>query len=464
MGVITHAFWARAIGPEQYGILGFTATIVSYFGLAAALGTDIWGTRSVARNTVGVTARVSEVVSLRLILSVLSFLVFVVLLAIWRPPLQVVTVIMIQFAGVLIAAFTLDFAFQGLENMGSIAKRQIVTALLALVGISLTFVLEPSVVMAAAIFQGAALVGALLMLSEFIRLGSAPKIRINLPAFCKVLRASAPMAVTGMVTAVYFSIDIVMLGFLRSQVEVGLYVAAGKFYLVGMTAATILRSVYFPVLSRLLNNGPARREASGHFVEVIIFFGTLIALGGFLLASENLEIVFGTNYVRADNALRILMVNLFLAHIVAVYHVQLLAWGLQKQQMQIVVAGAAFNVAMNLWLIPKFGMVAAAATTLASSLVVFALALFILKRRAFEVHFTLILKAAVLGIILAFTGERLLAVAPLPENVILRFLVAGTAITALYAGLAFAIRLIRPKASYRYMRQSPAGRSASASY
>ena len=85
IGVITHAFWARAIGPEHYGILGFTATIVSYFGIAAALGTVIWGTRSVARNTLEVTARVSEVVSLRLVLSVLSFLVFVVLLSIWRP-------------------------------------------------------------------------------------------------------------------------------------------------------------------------------------------------------------------------------------------------------------------------------------------------------------------------------------------------------------------------------------------
>ena len=293
---------------------------------------------------------------------------------------------------------------------------------------------------------------------------ASPTFRIDLPAWCKILRASAPIAVTGMVTAVYFSIDIVMLGFLRPQVEVGLYVAAGKIFLVGMTAATILRSVYFPVLSRLLHDGPARREASCHFAEVIIFFGALIALGGGLLAPENLEIVFGENYVRADSTLRILMVNLFLAHVVAVYQVQLLAWGLQNQQLQIVVTGAVFNVALNFWLIPKFGMVAAAAPTLASSLVVFALALFVLKGREFEVHFTLSLKAAVLGIILAFAGERLLAVAPLPENVILRVLVAGTTITALYAGLAFAIRLVRPVASYRYMRQSPNAGSASAGF
>ena len=50
LGVVTHAFWARAIGPEQYGILGLAVTIVSYFGLAAVLGTDVWGARSVARN------------------------------------------------------------------------------------------------------------------------------------------------------------------------------------------------------------------------------------------------------------------------------------------------------------------------------------------------------------------------------------------------------------------------------
>ena len=296
---------------------------------------------------------------------------------------------------------------------------------------------------------------AIVMLIDFIRLGGVPKIRIDGLAWRAILGASAPIAVTGMVAAVYFSIDIVMLGFFRPQTEAGLYVAAGKILIVGLTAATILRGVFFPVLSRLMADEAARLKASGYHAEVIIFFGGLTALGGYLLAPEILYIVFGSSYAGADQVLRILMANLALAHIVAVYQVQLLAWDMQKQQMNIVIAGAVLNVALNFWLIPKFGMEAAASTTLVSSLAVLVLALVVLKRQKFEVHGGLIVKAAALCLILGFAGDRILAGSLLPENVILRFIIAGVMITFVFSAIAFAVRLIRPLAAYRYMRENP---------
>ncbi|MDP6428542.1 MAG: oligosaccharide flippase family protein [Rhodospirillales bacterium] len=456
LGFITHAFWARAIGPEQYGILGFALTIVSYFGLAATLGTDIWGTRGISRNTGEAASTAGEVLSLRLALSVLSLIALVILLSIWRPAPVVILVILIQFAGVFVAAFTLDFAFQGLEQMGSIGKRQIVTAVLALAGISATLLFKPNVVLAATVFQGAALIAAIIMLVDFIRLGGVPKIRFDPAAWRNILGQSAPIAVTGVVATIYFSIDIVMLGFYRPQEEVGLYVAAGKVLMIGMTAATIVRAVFFPVLSRLLDNAPARRKASGHHAEVIIFFGGLFSVGGYLLAPEILEIIFGASYGGADQALRILMANLAIAHLVALYQVQLLAWNMQNQQMKIMIAGALINVLLNFWLIPKFGMEAAAATTLVSSFAVFLLALLVLKRNDFEVHGSLVIKAAVICAAVGIAGHWILA-APsvLPVGTILRFVIAGVLITAVFSAIALAVRLIRPLAAYRYMAASP---------
>ncbi|MBT4118122.1 MAG: oligosaccharide flippase family protein [Rhodospirillaceae bacterium] len=455
LGVITHAFWARAIGPEQYGILGFAVSIVSYFGLAGTLGTDIWGTRNVARNAGDVAITTGHVISLRLTLSAAVALALGLMLAIWRPAQLVMIVIVIQFASVFIAAFTLDFAFQGLERMSGIAKRQVVTAVLALAGISATALFEPGVILAATIFQGAALIAAIVMLIDFFRLGGVPKIRIDWARWRSILATSAPIAVTGVVAAVYYSIDIVMLGFFRSQAEVGLYVAAGKILMVGMTAATILGAVFFPVLSRLITDQAARRKASAHHAEVMIFFGGLIALGGYLLAPEILYIVFGASYAGADQALRILMANLVLAHIVAIYQMQLLAWNMQKQQMNIVIAGAILNVGLNIWLIPKFGIEAAASTTLISSAAVLLLALVVLRRQNFEVHGALVIKGALLCVALGYAGEAILAASPLPENAIFRFLIAGTVITFVFSLIALATRLVRPKAALRYMRESP---------
>jgi O-antigen/teichoic acid export membrane protein len=456
LGLITHAFWARAIGPEQYGILGFTLTILSYFGLAATFGSDIWGARSIAQNNEDAAATVGAVISLRLVLSVLSLAVLGTILALWRPAPLVIGVMLIQSAGIFIAVFTLDFAFQGLEQMSNIGKRQIVTAVLALTGISATLLFEPTVVLAAAILQGAALIAAIVMLVDFIRLGGVPKFRIDLPLWRTILGQSAPIAVTGFVAIVYFSIDIVMLGFFRPQAEVGLYVAAGKVLVIGMTAATILRTVFFPVLSRLLSDRPARQIASGHQAESMIFFGGLFSLGGYLLASEILDIIFGTSYSGAEQALRILMANLAVAHIVALYQVQMLAWNMQKEQMNIVIAGAVLNVALNFWLIPKFGMEAAAAATLVASLAVFLLALIALKRQDFEVHGHLAIKATAICVGIGLAGDWIMAApSQLPDNTILRFIIAGVLITAVFSALALAVRMIHPLAAYRYMRERP---------
>lgn len=459
LGVVTHAFWARAIGPEQYGILGFAVTIVSYFGLVGTLGTDIWGARNVARNASDVAVTTGHVISLRLTLSAAALAALGLMLVVWRPAPLVMIVIVIQFTSVFIAAFTLDFAFQGLEHMSGIAKRQVVTAGLALAGISATFLFEPGVILAAAIFQGAALIAAIVMLIDFLRLGGAPIIRIDWARWRTILAASAPIAVTGIVAAVYYSIDIVMLGFFRPQAEVGLYVAAGKILMVGMTAATILGAVFFPVLSRLMTDHAARRKASACHAEVMIFFGGLTALGGYLLAPEILNIVFGASYAGADLALRVLMANLVVAHIVAIYQVQLLAWDMQKQQMKIVIAGAILNVGLNFWLIPEFGMEAAASTTLASSAAVLVLALFALKRQKFEVHGGLIIKGALLCLALGYAGDRILAASLLPESAIFKFLITGGVVTFVFSLVAVAVRLIRPKAAYSYMRESPGPRA-----
>ena len=257
-----------------------------------------------------------------------------------------------------------------------------------------------------------------------------------------------------MVTAVYFSIDVVILGIFRSGTEVGLYVAAGKILAIGLTFTHIFRTVFFPVLARLIGLSEERSTASRRYAEVVLFFGGLVALGGFLLAPEILVIVFGEAYGGAETALRLLMVNLLFAHFVALYQTQLLAWNLQKAQMVIMIAGAVFNLVLNVVFIPRFGIEAAAATTLASSLLVFILAGTSLRRHGFDLHSGLVAGTAAICMVLGAGGFALMNAAALQSVYPLaRFALGGAVISALYLGVALLLGTIRPREFLSYIRR-----------
>ena len=451
-GLVTHAYLARVLGPGNYGILGFAVSVVSYFGILASLGTDMWGARTIARQDLEISTVTADIVSLRFALSLVSLVLLVVLISVWRESSTVNSVILIQAASLFIAALTLDFCFQGLERLDVAARRQMISAVTALVGILVFMQYGGSVVTAVIVFQAAAFVAALYAVVIFRRTVAVLPLRINVTAWKKILRASMPFAVTGVVNAIYFSIDVVIIGLVLSKEDVGLYVAAGRVLTLGLSVAGIFTSAFMPVLSRLVAESDSRREASLHLAQSVLFTGGLIASGGFLLAPEIIHLLFGAGFAGAEQALRLLMINLAAAHVLVVYHLQLMTWNHERAQMVVMIAGAIMNLVLNLIFIPRFGIEAAAATTLASTLFVIVLAYIVLARHGDERHGLVIVQNAILFGVAAWGGyEMLVAAGNAVEAPAIRFLVFGTVLTLLYGSIGWGLRIIRPAEISRYL-------------
>lgn len=451
-GFVTHAYLARVLGPESYGIMGFAVSVVSYFGILAVLGTDTWGSRSIARSDMDIATLTGQLVSLRLALTVVSVAALAILLSVWQQPRLVNMVILIQAAGMFVAAFTLDFAFQGLERLNISARRQIIAALAALIGILIFMQIWPSVTTAVAVFQGAALVAVVYMVMNFRQTVGAIPLKVDFERWKGILKFAAPFAVTGVVNAVYFSIDVVLLGLLLGKLEVGLYVAAGKVMALGLAACGVFATAFLPVLSRLVAKVDQRNEASGHFARTVIFTGSLIAAGGFLLAPEILVILFGSAYAGAEMALKLLMLNLAVVSVVTVYHLQLVAWNHERAQMYIMIAGALFNVILNLIFIPRFGVEAAAATTVASGLLVVILAYTVLHRHRAERHHAIIAVNGLLFAVIVVSGYLVISRLTLfDDHILIRFTVIGATIAISYGLIGWISGTIRPWDTYQFL-------------
>ena len=114
--------------------------------------------------------------------------------------------------------------------------------------------------------------------------------------------------------------------------------------------------------------------------------------------------------------------------------------------MWIMIGGAVFNIALNLFLIPRYGMEGAAAATLVSTILILVLAAGTLARHRFETHLVPMSFAILLAAAVGFLGWWIDV--PL-DGVLSRFLVIGAGLSAVYLSLAVAFRIIRPAETLR---------------
>lgn len=186
------------------------------------------------------------------------------------------------------------------------------------------------------------------------------------------LAAAVPMGAVTLCQALYFHADVWMIRALRGESELGAFAAGMR----PLQPLAFLPGVFFlPLLPRwagLLRrgaSGPVRRlalRATRSAVLAAVPAAALLAL----LAGPAIEALYGGMYLAGEGDARgVFRLGAFAYAGIfagAAAHTALLAMGATRALLLTASAGLAFNAAANLLLIPRWGYVAAAATTLAT--------------------------------------------------------------------------------------------------
>jgi O-antigen/teichoic acid export membrane protein len=369
-GVVITAWLGRKLGPESYGIIGFALAVVSYFALVVGAALEIPGARDVARHGARVRIIASHIFTLRLVLAGCSLVALALFIVFLQKPLMTKMVIAVHGMWLVSIAFNLDFVYQGRARMGMIALREISVSLLTLAGIVIAIERPDQVFLAATIMMIAMLSGAGLVFARCRLDYGAPVLRGGPRVWKRLLWAALPLAATGALVTAYRNIDMVLLGFLRPAAEVGLYVAAFKFFTTAMAPTVILGAAFTPVLSAVWGRSSAEIEQSmRQFAGGMALLLAPVAAIGFVFAPEALRFLFGDSYSGSATAVRILMIAVYLAGIATVYRYPLLLWRQERRIILPFAAAAAVNGAMNAFLIPRYGIEGAAVSVLAAEMV-----------------------------------------------------------------------------------------------
>lgn len=194
--------------------------------------------------------------------------------------------------------------------------------------------------------------------------------------------AAVPLGLFMIALNLYTYIDTVILGVMRTDAETGYYSASYKVY-EGLTyAPSILASIVTPRLSYLfVQDRLAHRSLLARILAGAVGLGILLGGVAVWAAHPLVVLLFGPAYAPAAAPLRILAAGSLFVFGTWILHAAAISTNLDRRLLVTTIVGLVTNVALNIVLIPRWGITGAAwATVVAEALTVSLLLVQVLHR------------------------------------------------------------------------------------
>jgi len=363
---------ARVLGHDEFGKFSFALALGGVFETLMDFGLHQVTIRAIARDKSRAPSLLRHALTIKLVWAGGALGLLILTANILRPQPD------IRFACYLIGGslvfrsymLTIRGVLQGLEHFGwdsvvTIADRGLLLLFGAaalwggfgLRGLTIAFVLA----------RGAAL-GLAGVLTE-LRLGGVG-LRYDRDVWQDLHRTALPLGFFLVVLNLYSYVDSVMLGYMRTDAELGLYSAAYKTY-EGLTyAALAVSAVLTPRLSALYTTDRvAHRRLALRGVAGSTMFGVVVAAVAYLIATPLLTLLMGPEYGAATAPMQILVVGLPVVFAIWILHAIAISVDREQLLLRTGLIGLVVNVGLNLYVIPRMGASGAALATVAGEVV-----------------------------------------------------------------------------------------------
>ncbi len=356
-------YLARTLGASLYGVIVLATAILLYLTFLTDCGVDALGVREVAAAPNALATLVPDTLGARFLVGGALALLTVALGLTLLP--QPEGAILAAFACTLpIIALGTRWVHLGLEQAGRASLGRLLTEV-AMVGVVLALVRRPEdlALVPIAHIAGEGL-GALLLLRLLPRAIGRLRVVLAPQKVRALLRASWPLIVHAMLGLAIFNSDFIFLRIFRDSASVGIYAAAYTLISFFLNLGATYTMTLLPVLTRVRDDRPAVTALYDGALAQVLAGAIPVAVGGFLVAPRVIDLVFGAAYLEAALPLQILLWSIPVALIRNVSQGALIAYQRQDQLMLTATWAAGTNVALNILLIPSWGLAGAAAATL----------------------------------------------------------------------------------------------------
>ena len=376
------AYATRILQPEAFGRISFVSSFIGYFALLANLGIPIYGMRLCAerKNDKKDLSKVSsELWSISILFSGISLLLLLVLLYTIPRLGQDRTLFLIYGTGILLQAFGFEWLFKGLEQFKFLAICHLSSKVISFLCMIL-FVHSREQLPLYAMLSVLTAHGSNLICYFFARKKIELTFKLNI-YHIKPLLIFFLMACAG---TIYSSLDLTMLGFMKSDIETGLYSVAAKGNSVLTSVSSVIWMSTLPQATRLWKEGKKERFElfAGKTLFGVLAIQTLVIIVCWIFSRQIVTIIGGESYTGAQDAFRILLFSLIPIGISNILGGQVLIPAkCEKYLLCAQISGAIINFVTNILLIPIWSIEGAAVTTVASEVIVAGVCVYFTKTR-----------------------------------------------------------------------------------
>ena len=390
---ITFPYVSRVLGVEGNGKVQLAISFIYYFTMFAQLGIPTYGIKACAavrENRKELSKTVHELLIINIMMTAIAYVAFFVALAAVPRLRDERLLYIISSASIFLTTIGIEWLFRALEQYTYITIRSLIFKVVGIVAMFALVHTKEDYVIYAAISVLASAGSALLNLTQLPRY-----IDIKPVGDYHVWKHIKPVVVLfaySCATTIYINLDSVMLGFMRTEVDVGYYAVAVKLKNILVSIVTALGAVLLPRVSFYYNQGQMKDfwETIKKSLHVIVLIAAPFTLYCMLMAGPAIRFLAGDGYALSVMPMVWIMPTLLFIGMTYVMGIEVLI-PMGKETLVLIASAAAAvaDVIINALLIPSLGATGAAIGTLVAEALVFIIQYIMLRKQILPVFMSI---------------------------------------------------------------------------
>lgn len=371
-GLLVGVIVARYLGPSQYGLMNYIISYVFLFQVFALFGLDAIETREESRNERPREVIIGTAFGLKVFFG-LIFMAISILTSWWMEADHSTTL--------LVAIYSLSIVFNAfvvirnhftaiVQNKAAI-KAEISRTLLSL-GVKTILLLmnAPLTWFVAAYMLDYIVLAIGYSLAYRSKIGKLTDWQFDITYARYLLKESFPLLLTNAAVIIYQRIDQVMIGQMIDSEAVGYFSVASRFVEVLIFVPMVLAQTITPLLVRAREKSLEEyMEKARQFMNFSFWLSMMISAVFSLSATLLIRYTFGVAYMPAAIVLQVMAFKTASVALSNTAGAMLVIEGRQRWAIIRDGLGCVACIGLNLWLLPKYGIIAAAFIAIASNVI-----------------------------------------------------------------------------------------------
>lgn len=363
----------RYLGPENFGLLSYSQSLVGIFVAFATLGIDVILVRELTKDKEANDKLIGTAIVLKFIAAIVAIAII----------FAINTIIADKEAALLTNIIALTLLFQGINTLDTYFQANVLSQFSVIANI-IAFIVS-SIVKLALIFYEAELIyfayalvfdGLVLAMGYLCIYVKQKKSLISLKYDNEIaiyfLKSGWPLMLVAMAAFIYTRTDQIMIKHLVGNEAVGNYAAAIRvselFYFIPLL---ITQSVFPKIIELKLKSEKEYFKLLEKLYKLLVWTAMPVSLGLFVFSDSIVSILYGEKYIEAASILNILAFAIIFNAIGSITTKILYAEHYEKKYLYRSILGVFVNIGFNFWLINLYGASGAAISTLMTLFIIY---------------------------------------------------------------------------------------------